>query len=110
MGESKVKFGDKIFLYGQFLRNIYDFDSFEYNSIMGMMTVGGYLVEPKETDIVGASIPGLICDFGINEQFTSETPFPSQVEMVDVTQRLSLSPPLLAGCKVWMPTSELPFF
>lgn len=106
MGQSKVKFGDKIFLYGQFLQDIYQFDEYSYNSIMGYMTVGGYFVELKETDVVGASVPGFVCDFLVDGQFTSSTPF-SQMEMVDVTEKLSLSRPLPSGTKVWTPTYYL---
>lgn len=108
MGESKVKFGDKIFLYGQFLQNIYQFDEYSYNSIMGYMTVGGYFVELKETDVIGASVPGFVCDFLVDDQFTVATPF-DQMEMVDVTEKLSLSLPLPSGTNVWVPMSSQAF-
>lgn len=107
MGESKVKFGDKIFLYGQYLSSLESFDRYEYNSVMGYMTVGGYEVYPKETDEFSAAIPGFVADFSLDAQLAVAPPF-NQVEMVEVTDRLSLLPPLLAGCKVWMPTSVLP--
>lgn len=106
MGKSKVTFGDKIFIYGQFLQNIYEFEPLEYNSIMGYMTVGGFIVDLKETDVAGASVPGLVADFGIDGQLTPETPF-SNMEMVDVTDKLSLRQPLPYGCKVWAPTLRL---
>ena len=106
MGESKIKFGDKIFIYGHFLQNIYEFNEFSYNSVMGYMTVGGYFVEPKEIDVPGASIPGFVADFLVDGQFTVATPF-DQMEMVDVTEKLSLSLPLPSGTKVWMPVMSL---
>lgn len=106
MGESKIRFGDKIFLYGQFLQNIYQFDEFTYNSIMGYMTTGGYFVSLKETDVVGASVPGFVCDFLVDGQFTVATPF-DQMELVDITEKLSLSQPLPSGTKIWTPISAL---
>lgn len=105
MGESKVKIGDKIFLYGQFLQNIYDFDEYSYNSIMGVMTTGGYYVTLKETDEIGASVPGFVVDFGTHPQFNDVRTAKSQMELADVTERLSLSQPLPFGNKVWTITS-----
>ena len=102
MGESKIRFGDKIFLYGQYLQHLYEFGEYEYNSVMGYMTVGGYAVYPIETDIVAASIPGFVVEFPITPEFTSETPF-DKMEMIDVVDKLSKQTPLLAGTKVWMP-------
>lgn len=103
MGESKIKFGDKIFLYGQFMENIYDFDKISYNSIMGYMTVGGYYVTAIETDNPIASIPGFVVDISYTPDLAVATPF-SQMEVVDVTERLALSLPLPFGVKVWLPT------
>lgn len=101
MGTTKIKFGDKVFLYGQFIQRLDEFDQYEYNSVMGYMTIGGYLVAPVETDYVGASVPGFVVDL-IDPQFTVETPF-DQMEMVDVTDKMSLSLPLPSGTKIWMP-------
>ena len=106
MGESKITFGDKIFLYGQYLEDMYEFGEPQYNSVMGYMTVGGYHVTPIQTDITAASIPGFVADFLYTPSFAAAMPF-SQVEMVDVTEKLSLGLPLPSGCKVWMPTSSL---
>lgn len=106
MGQSKIRFGDKLFVYGQFLQYLYEFPAYEYNSVMGYMTVGGYLVAPIETDYPTASVPGFVVDFQVDEQFTVATPF-NQMEMVDITDKLSLSQPLPSGTKVWMPTRHL---
>ena len=106
MGESKIGFGDKLFLYGQFLQDIYEFDSYSYNSLMGMMTVGGYYVDLKETDVLGASVPGFVVDFGIHTQLSaSQTPF-YKMELVEVTDRMSLTQPLPFGTKIWVPMSS----
>lgn len=107
MGEPKITFGDRIFLYGQFLQYLYQFGDYEYNSVMGFMTIGGYIVKPIETDILGASIPGFVVEFLHNPSLTVETPFSSD-GMIDVTDKLSKQTPSLTGSKVWMPTIELP--
>lgn len=92
MGEPQVKFGDRFFVYGQFLCDLKYFGEYEYNSVMGYMTVGGYLVTLKETDTPGASVPGFLIDS-----------FDMDVELVDVTDKLALSLPFTTGSKVWMP-------
>lgn len=106
MGQSKIKFGDKIFIYGQFLQYMYEFGEYEYNTVMGYMTVGGYIVHPIESDVMGACVPGFVVDSGLDSLFTVETPF-NQMEMADVTEKLSLSLPLLSGTKIWMPIQPL---
>lgn len=106
MGRPKIGFGDKLFLYGQLLQHLDEVDEYEYNSVMGYMTVGGYLVRPIETDIEAASVPGFVVDFLVSPQFTAKTPF-DQMEMVDVSERLSLDLPLPTGTKVWMPIDGL---
>lgn len=108
MGESKVKFGDLIFYYGHFLQLLEEFEAHDYNAVMGYMTVGGYMVTPVETDIPTASLPGLIAEFPVDEQFTVAAPF-TNMEMVDVTDRLALDSPMPTGTKVWMPVSTLSF-
>lgn len=106
MGKSKIKFGDKIFLYGQFMDLLEDAYDYEYNSVMGYILVGGYVSTAMKTDIVGATLPGFVAEYGEIASFTSQTPF-HQMEMVDVTDKLSLQLPLLSGTKVWMPTTRL---
>ena len=106
MGEPEIKFGDKYFLYGQYLRYLSEFDDYTYNAVMGYMTVGGYFVVPVETVDNTASIPGFIVD-GLEEislRNTSRTPFLRG--MIDVTEKLALSLPLPSGTKVWMPTTQ----
>lgn len=105
MGEAQVKFGDKIFLYGQFLRDLNEFDNYDYNAVMGYMTVGGYLVNPIESDTEIASIPGFVVDFLSQPSLAVETPF-LYGEMIDVTEKLALSLPLPVGTRVWMPTTQ----
>jgi hypothetical protein len=106
MDNSKIKFGDKIFLYGQLLQFLYEFDDYSYNSVMGYMTYGGYNVIPIETDIDGASIPGFIVEILSPPSLATATPF-SEMEMIDVTDKLALSLPLPSGTTVWMPKSNL---
>lgn len=96
MGEPKV--GDKLFLYGQFLRNLEEFGDYEYNALMGYQTIGGYFVELKKSEISGASVPGFVVNFPFTPCLTPETPF-SRLE--DVTDELSLQSPTLSGTKVW---------
>lgn len=107
MGEPKVNFGDKLFLYGHLLHYLEEFDDFEYNSVMGYMTVGGYIVSPVETDRVGACVSGYVVDILSTASLAPETPF-HQMELIDITDKLSLSLPLPSGTKVWMPTTAAP--
>lgn len=107
MDESKISFGDKLFLYGHFLKHLDEFSDYEYNSVMGYMTVGGYLVDSVETDIFGAAIPGFVVEILTDDSLTAKTPF-DQMEMVDVTDKLSLQLPLPSGTKIWMPTTSGP--
>lgn len=102
MGESKVKFGDKFFIYGQFMKFLDEVESADYNTVMGYITTGGYLVTPTESDIFGACVPGFVSEILYDASLTVATPF-NQMEMVDVTDKLSLRLPLLSGTKVWMP-------
>lgn len=104
MGEPEIKFGDKIFLYGQFMQGIEEFGWYEYNTVMGYMTTGGYSVTPIETDIFAASVPGFVAEFLYDDSLAVATPFKKE-GMVDVTDKLSLQLPLPSGTKVWMPTT-----
>lgn len=106
MGESKVKFGDKFFLYGKLLTLLEDYEEYEYNSIIGYMTMGGYDVDVVETDIPLAALPGFVVDAQLSALDAVATPF-SQMEMVDVTGKLSWSLPLPPETKVWLPTRPL---
>lgn len=106
MGESKINFGDKIFLYGQFMKYLTEVDEYEYNTVMGYITSGGYFVKPIETDIFGAAIPGFVTEILYDACLTVATPF-NQMEMIDVTDKLSLQSPLPSGTKVWMPISGM---
>lgn len=105
MGKPKINLGDKVFLYGLLLENI-DFEDVQYNCVEGYMTVGGYLPSIKETSEPFACIPGFVSQIPYSPELAVAAPF-NQLEMVDVTEKLSLSPPLLAGCKVWLPTTTL---
>lgn len=102
MGEPKIKFGDIIFLYGQYLSLLDEFDEYSYNSIIGYMTVGGYEVSLLKTDNNLASVAGFL---GSIDSLALQTPFDNK-DMVDVTDNLSLSLPLPAGTRVWAPTTN----
>ena len=95
MGEPKI--GDKIFLYGQFLRDLEEFGDYEYNSLMGYATTGGYFVRLVKSDDPGASVPGFVVNFYSDPVYTLETSFP----MEDVTDQLSLTSPDFPDTKVW---------
>lgn len=100
----KPKIGDKLFLYGQFMQYLDDVDEYEYNAVMGYMTVGGYIMVAIPTDNPDSSVAGYVAEVPINAQFTPATPF-DQMELADVTERLALSLPLPTGTRVWMPTT-----
>jgi hypothetical protein len=104
MDKSQIKFGDKLFLYGQFLQYLYEFDDYNYNAVMGYMTVGGYLVVPIKSPEPDASVPGFVVDF-LYEPSLSDANAIFQMEMVDVTDKLALHQPQPSGTKVWMPTT-----
>ncbi len=89
MGESEIKFGDKMFLAGPFLDCVEGFGEFETNSVIvdDNNFIHGYVVE-----ILSA------------HSLASITPF-NKEEMVDVTEKLSQQLPLPAGTKVWMPVT-----
>lgn len=109
-----LRFGDKFFLYAQFMEqehwDEYGFCNPIYNSVMGYLPFGGYLVFPQKSDLLSACLPGLVVDctnFDEKHAFTSIvhavlTPF-SDKELIDVTELLSLQYPYLSGSKVWMP-------
>lgn len=102
MGEPKI--GDKIFLYGQFLRNLEEFGEYEYNSVIGYATVGGYFVNLVESDQFSASVPGFLVDFWSTACLAGETSFgQKKAEMIDVSEKMSMQSPQLLGTKVWMP-------
>lgn len=104
MDEAKIKFGDKIFIYGKMtdLGSIeeLEIESYEYNSVMGYTAVGGYYLVPQKTDQVDSCLPGFVADY--IPSLASQTLF-SQMEMVDVTRLLSKQIPMLSGTTVWMP-------
>lgn len=110
MDKPEIRFGDKMFLYGQFLTHIDEFDEYNYNAVQGYMTVGGYNVTAKEAYEFSASVPGFIVEaFGLTGSLAFETPFPD-LEVVDVTNKLAKSLPLPIGSKVWMPIVAQPQF
>ena len=98
MGEPKI--GDKVFLYGQFLVNLDDFSSYEYNSLMGYVTTGGYFVKLEMSDKPGVSVPGFLVDFCSDPVYTLQTTFS---DMEDVTDRLSMKAPGFSDTRVWAP-------
>lgn len=100
MGQPEIKFGDKIFLYGQYLSFLDEYDDYSYNSLMGYMTIGGYEVFLKKIDDNLASVPGFLVEIA---SLASQTPFVDK-EMVDVTKDMALSLPLPVGARIWAPT------
>lgn len=109
----KPKIGDKLFLYGSlidiFVEEGGDLDNSYYNSVMGYMTVGGYFVRAVETETPLASVPGLVTEILLGSSLTPETPF-SDMEMIDVSDKMSLRAPIAEGTKIWMPDGRLPRF
>lgn len=104
MDEAKIKFGDKVFIYGLLTdpdkAEELGFENPSYNTVLGYTPVGGYYVVPQKTDQVDACLPGFVVD--TIPSFTSKTLF-SRVEMIDVSNLLSRQEPALSGTKVWMP-------
>ena len=90
MGESKVKFGDKLFLHSQYLQLLHDYEDFEYNIVIQQPPIYGFVVE-----------------FLLTPSLAVATPF-TNMEMVDITDKLARSLPLPADCTVWMPTTQSP--
>jgi hypothetical protein len=110
MDKSKIKFGDKIFLYGQFMNpehwQEYGYYNPNYNSVMGYMPTGGYGIIPRKTEIMGACVPGYIVDYLSTPSLAVKMPFANE-ELLDVTDNLSLELPLTKGCRVWMPVCDI---
>lgn len=104
MGESKIKFGDKLFLYGQFLQFLPEDGEFMYNMVTGYMTIGNDSVMNVDSVSNDRSIPGFVVDFLSQASLATETPF-SDAGMVDVTDNLVRRLPSPTGTKVWMPTT-----
>lgn len=104
MDEAKIKFGDKIFAYGLMTdpnrAEDLGLENPSYNTVRGYMPVGGYYIVPQKTDQVDACLPGFVMES--SPSLASETLF-SRMEMIDVTDLLSLQEPTLEGTKVWMP-------
>lgn len=102
MGEPKI--GDKLFLYGQFLLSLNSLEDYEYNSVLGYRTSGGYYVHLIETGESLDSVPGFVVDFSFDSCLTPQTPFDTKkTEMIDVSGKMSLQSPSLSGSKVWAP-------
>lgn len=104
MDRSEIKHGDKLFLYGQFLVYVPYFDEYDYNTVTGYMTQGGYVVHPVSTPDKNICIAGFVTEMGSTPSLAPAAPF-AYDELIDVTHLLSKSQPLTTGTKVWMPTS-----
>lgn len=89
MGRTQINFGDKFFLAGKFTSLTYLFEDLEENSIVEN----------------GKTVHGFVVDILSADSLAPVTPF-NQVEMVDVTDKLSIRPPQPSGTKVWMPTTS----
>lgn len=106
MGESEITFGDKLFLYGQYLQFIEEFDQSDYNSVLGYNSFNGYTVSPISTMDSSASIHGFVVDnLGQSDSLELKNGV-FTVEWIDVTGKLARRLPILAGTKIWMPTTE----
>ena len=90
MGQSKVKFGDKLFLYGKYLQLLPDYGEPEYNILIDDVPIYGFVV-----------------DFLLTPSLASQTPF-SDMEMIDVTDKLAHRLPLPDGNTIWSPTTQSP--
>lgn len=105
MDEPQITFGDKIFLYGQFMEqerwDEYGFVNPVYNAVMGYIPSGGYLVYPYKSDMPSACLPGFLVDFLPGPSLASQPPF--SADWIDVTEDLALQSPYFSGCRVWMP-------
>lgn len=104
MDEAKIKFGDKVFIYGPMTdpdkADELGFENPSYNSVVGYTAVGGFYIVPQKSDQVDACLPGFVVD--TTTSLASETLF-SRMEMIDVSNLLSRQEPTLSGTKVWMP-------
>lgn len=111
MDEPQISFGDKIFLYGQFMEqerwDEYGFCNPVYNSVMGYIPNGGYLIHPQKTEIPGACLPGFVVDFLSESSLALRAPFVA--DWIDVTEDLALQTPYFMGCRTWMPVIALGF-
>lgn len=115
MDEPQIAFGDKIFVYGQFMMEDFceqhDLVNPEYNTVMGYSAHGGYIVTALQSAHAGACLPGFVMDFLSGPSLTAAAPFSGI--WLDVTDLLSLQSPRLSGSRVWMPLKEqsaLPIF
>lgn len=90
MGRAEIVFGDKFFLANQFTQLAYLFEDLEENSV----------IMPD-----GSQIDGFVVDLLAADSLAPATPF-TQVEMVDVTDKLAIRLPQPSGTKVWMPTTS----
>lgn len=98
MGRPKI--GDKVFLYGQFMQLLEDFDEFSYNSLLGHTTIGGYCVELEKNDNNLYSVPGFVVDFQPTLCLTSLASF---TELRDITDKLAKQLPLASDTVIWTP-------
>lgn len=98
-----MKFGDKIFIYGQYMLLLEEMPDNDYNTVIGYITVGGYSVYPIESEVEMASIPGFVIETSLSGSLAFETPFVN-ADYIDVTEKLSRQIPMLDGSRVWMPT------
>lgn len=97
-----MRFGDKLFLYGQYLEHLQEFDSWDYNAVMGYMTIGGYYVQAVESESPLASVPGFVVEVLLTDSLEIQNPFPNK-KMVDVTDILCKQIPSLSSTRVFMP-------
>lgn len=96
--ETKVKFGDKLFLYGSYLQFLPEDGEFQYNTVKGSMAINNIAVIDVNAD--HGEVAGFVVEFLSIDSLASATLFS---KLVDVTTSLSRQEPTPSGSKVWMP-------
>ena len=95
MDETQIKFGDKLFLYGTYLRFLPEDGEFHYDTVKGQSTTNMSVMNVEQQEVAG-----FVVDFLSIDSLTSGTAFSN---LVDVTTSLSRQVPSPSGTKVWMP-------
>lgn len=98
MDETKINFGDKLFLHGSFLQFLPEDGEFQYNAVKGSMAINNIAVIDVNAD--QGEIAGFIVDFLSIDSLAFGTAFS---RLVDVTESLTRQVPSPSGTKVWMP-------
>lgn len=95
MDETKVKFGDRVFLYGSFLQFLPEDGEFTYNTVKGHSVSGLAVMDVQQQEVAG-----FVVDFLSIDSLAWRTAFSDFEEVTDSLTRQEPSP---SGTKVWMP-------